>query len=577
MSSSNPILQSAIEYRFNPYSEEEGLDKIVAFGDASHKCPVYVTRTPPCSAACPAGEDIRGMHNILRGIEEKGSENRWEAAFYRLTAKNPFPFVMGEVCPAPCQTNCNRVELDTTVSINAVEHAIGKYGIDNNLKFKKPEATTGKKVAVVGSGPAGLSCAYQLTSKGHSVTIFESSDKLGGMMRYGTLGYRVGREELAAEINRITDLGMVIKTGVKIGVDISLAQIQKEYDATFLGVGAQKGRRLPVTGSDGTAYVTDTIEFLKRYEDNENFTLGKKVVVIGDGDVAMDVARLALRLGSEATIISGVPREEMNCKGFEFDEAMAEGAKITYLAGATEITRDGDNVTGLQLVKMMKKEKGEEGWNSPVPFFRYKADEGSEFTLDADMVVFSIGQSTDMTGLTAATNGKPWLNVDANLQIKGLKGVFGGGDAVSIALLTTAIGHGRKAAEAIDLYLKGLPLPRKERPDVIPFEHLKSDYFLKSQPVHRSHDKIGAVAGNFDTMLNALTEDQTVAESERCMSCGLCFECDQCKIYCPQEAIEKFKGNEPGEVMFTIYERCVGCHICAEVCPTGFIDMGMGE
>jgi Pyruvate/2-oxoacid:ferredoxin oxidoreductase delta subunit len=304
--------------------------------------------------------------------------------------------------------------------------------------------------------------------------------------------------------------------------------------------------------------------------------LGKHVVVIGDGDVAMDVARLALRLGSKATLLSGVTREEMNCSPIEFTDAQTEGTDMKYQVGTVEVMRDGDKVTGIKCIKMARKAKGEEGWDHPIPFFRYKPEAGTEFVIEADMIVASIGQSTDMSGLEQTTNKTPWFQVDHNYQIKGMKGVFGGGDAIKITLLTTAIGHGRRAAEAMDLYLKGLPLAlSNDRVVVVKYEKLKWDYFTESKQKQREHIHPDVVKGNWDEVLQALAKEDAAKESSRCMSCGLCFECNQCMLFCPQEAITKFKGNPEGEVMFTMYERCVGCHICSEVCPTGYIDMGM--
>ncbi|MBF0341085.1 MAG: FAD-dependent oxidoreductase, partial [Magnetococcales bacterium] len=304
--------------------------------------------------------------------------------------------------------------------------------------------------------------------------------------------------------------------------------------------------------------------------------IGRHVAVIGDGDVAMDVARLALRLGAQATLVSGVPREEMKCSGFEFEEAVAEGTRMVYLAGSVEVVRDGELVKGLKCIRMVKKEQGEEGWDHPIPFFRFKVEPGTEFTLEVDQVVASIGQTTDMTGLEQTTGGGPWLKVDHNQQVEGMSNVFGGGDAVRITLLTTAIGHGRKAAESMDLLLRGQPLPaRPSRQDVIRFEKLKWDYFQPASQKKRRLDHPREVKGSWREVLVPLTREQAVAESARCMSCGLCFECNQCMLFCPQHAITRFPGNPEGEVMFTIYERCVGCHICAEICPTGYIDMGM--
>jgi NADPH-dependent glutamate synthase beta subunit-like oxidoreductase len=577
MTESNPVLDRALAQPFGAFVEETGLDKIVAFGDKSHRCPVYVKRTPPCSDACPSGEDIRGINNIMRGVEEKNAGDRPEAAFRRLTDANPFPFVMGQVCPAPCQDKCNRQHRDETVSINTVEHFLGRYAIDNKLSFPTPEKESGKNVAVVGGGPAGLSCAYQLRRLGHAVTLYEANDKLGGMMRYGTLGYRVSREGLEAEIGRIVDMGLDVKTGVKIGRDISLDELRAKHDAVFIGVGAQRGRSLPLPGAEGVPSVFDTIAFLKEFESTGATRVGKHALVIGDGDVAMDAARLALRIGAKATILSGVSRADMNCSPFEFDEATHEGTAFAYQVGVKEVIVENGVMTGVKAVRMIRKEKGEEGWNHPVPFFRYKEEEGSTFTIAGDSLIFSIGQGTDMTGLEAVCNGKPWLAVDHNQQVAGMEEVFGGGDAQQIALITTAIGHGRKGAAAIDRFLNGVPQPRKQRADVIGYEKLKGDYFLNSTGAKRIHKPVDRVVGNFEPFLEAIPAESAKAEAERCMSCGLCFECKQCEIFCPQEAILRHRNNPVGEVMFTLYERCVGCHICAELCPTGYIDMGMGE
>ncbi|HEO64987.1 MAG TPA: FAD-dependent oxidoreductase, partial [Spirochaetes bacterium] len=315
---SNPVLDFVMNYQYPEFTMEKGLERVVAFGEVSHKCPTYERRVPPCTAGCPADEDIRGYHNILRGVEK--FEDKWQAAFNRITEKNPFPAVMGRVCPAPCEGACNRQYLDETVGINAVEHAIGDYAIKQGLKFDKPQLSTGKHIAVVGSGPAGLSCAYHLTLKGHKVTLYEAFEKLGGMMRYGILEYRVPLEVLDAEIQRIVDLGIEVKTNVKIGRDISLEQLRKDHDAVFMGIGAQKGRDLPVPGGDNTPGVTNAIDFLQEYvAKGSSMPVGKKVIVIGDGDVAMDALRLALRRGcQDVTLVSGVSREDMKCSPSEF-------------------------------------------------------------------------------------------------------------------------------------------------------------------------------------------------------------------------------------------------------------------
>ena len=573
---SNPILDSALQHEFDEYKVEPGLKRVVVFGDASHKCPTYVTRMPPCTGSCPAGEDIRGYHNILTGVER--SEDKWEAAWRRIVETNPFPAVMGRVCPHPCETGCNRCQQDESVGINSVEHAIGDHGIEADLQMAAPQAATGKHIAVVGGGPAGLSAAYQMALRGHEVTIFDDREKLGGMMRYGILEYRVAREVLDAEIQKIINMGIHTRMNTRIGQDITLDDLKNQYDAVFVGVGAQKGNSLPVPGFGDSPNTTNAIDFLCDYEMNkEAMRVGKNVVVVGDGDVSMDAARLALRMGSQATLLSAVQRHEMSCSDAEHEDAVREGTAMQEQISVTEVLTEGGVVKGVKCVKMQRKEKGEEGFDAPVPFFRYKPVPGTEFTLECDMVVAAIGQRTEMQGLESLTNNTPWLQVNRDYQIKGEEKVFGGGDAVKIDLITTAVGHGRKAAEAMDAYVRGITVKKERAQEIIPYEKLYTYYFNESKQLDRPHLQFDAIQGNFKETLNSLDKDAVVEESKRCMSCGLCFECKKCMHFCPQEAISYHKENAVGEVMFTDYSKCVGCHICMEVCPTGYIQMGMGE
>ena len=573
---SNPILDFANEYEFPEYSDHEGINKVVAFGDESHKCPIYVKQVPPCTAGCPAGEDIRGFHNLLTGDEK--SDNKWDAAWYRIVDSNPFPAIMGRICPHPCESTCNRQHREESIGINAVEQAIGEHGIEAGLKLPQAGPDTGMRVAVIGAGPAGLSVAYQLRRKGHAVTIYDFNEKPGGMMLYGIMGYRVDRKVLDAEVGKIIDLGIETKMGIRVGTDISLEQLEKDYDAVFIGIGAQIGRSLPIEGFSKRPETTNAIDFLRNYElQGDDFKIGKKVVVIGDGNVAMDVARLARRMGSESTIISAVPREEMNCYPDEFDDAIEEGAKIEYLVGTFEVLESKNGVQGVKCAKMVKKEKGEEGWDAKIPFMRYKAT-GDVFEIESDMIVASIGQTTDMNGFENTINeNDSLLKLDKYFRVKGKENVFGGGDALKIDLITTAVGHGRKAADSIDAFLQGENMPEAPYREVINVKKQDLNYFFHSNQTKRRHHVAENIVGNHNEVLEALTKEQAIEESKRCMSCGLCFDCKQCSSFCPQEAISRYKDNPIGEVMYTHYTKCVGCHLCALVCPTGYIQMGMGE
>ena len=617
--------------------------------DHSHKCPTYIQSTPPCQGSCPAGEDIRGYLNIVRGMEKPPAGMPWqEYAFRRLTEANPFPSVMGRVCPAPCESGCNRNEVEDFVGINSVEHFLGDYAITNKLTYPKPTISTGKKVAVIGGGPAGLSTAYQLALKGHEVTIFDERAELGGMMRYGIPGFRTPRDVLDAEIQRILDLGVKTRMNCRIGTDISMAQIRADFNAVFLGLGAQAGRALPVEGADAPNCVTAT-SFLKAFNDGRLRHVGKRVVVVGGGDTSIDVATVARRLGhiekinekdrpeyaiaghvahdvaevsakqgAEVTLTSIFAIEKMQASRHEVEHALAEGIAIRGGMAPVGVVRGPDGrAIALRVIRCEAKIVSGR--------LEIKNIEGSEEDIPADLIVSAIGQSVDFTGLEEFNNGKGGIAADKNYQVQGQPDCFVGGDVVRPHLLTTAIGHGAIAADGIDRFLKSEALEKRPKIDVhtfdlkrkmlekgltfsevhepirgtdasnvaihnfdnrsdryvIPHEDLFLGHFNHTPRNRRNIVSLTAeeALGNFQERLLPLSEAQAVAEAKRCMSCGQCFECDNCVVYCPQIAVFKVPKSKSttGRYVDTDYSRCVGCHICADVCPTGYIQMGLGE
>jgi glutamate synthase (NADPH/NADH) small chain len=292
---------SQSQHTFRRY--KDGDDKYRSIGDSifeqdtTYKCPTYVNRTPPCQGSCPSGEDIRGWLSIVRGIEQpSGGMDKFEYAFYRSTDANPFPAIMGRVCPAPCQEGCNRNEVEDFVGINSVEQFIGDNAREKGLKFKNDAADTGKKVAIIGGGVGGLACAYQLRRKGHAVKVFDNHKELGGMMRYGIPGYRTPRDVMDHEIQRILDLGVEVQLNTWVGKDVKMEDLRKEYDAVVIAIGAQAGRNIPIPGGDAPNCTTG-VAFLDAYNDGRLRFVSKRVVVIGGGDTAMDVVSVARRLG----------------------------------------------------------------------------------------------------------------------------------------------------------------------------------------------------------------------------------------------------------------------------------------
>jgi len=638
---------------FRRFSEGETeddweLEEKIFNADQSHKCPTYVHKTPPCQGSCPSGHEIRGWLAIARGMDKPPSEDMaWqEYAFHRMSVANPFPATMGRVCPAPCEAGCNRNEVDDYVGINAVEQYVGDWANDNNVKHPAPQADTGKTIAVIGGGPAGLSAAFFLRLDGHAVTVIEANDKLGGMMRYGIPGYRTPREMLDKEIGRILDLGIEVRLNTRVGGDISLDALDAEYDAVFWALGAQNGRPLPIPGWDGTENCINGIEFLDAF--NQGYVLGtaQKVVVVGGGDTSIDVASVARRLGHitkdylperndgsvvdftshdvassltregmQATLTSLFPIEQMTAAEREREDAKREGIDIRGGVMPLEVLKDeSGNARALRMCECTMNGM------TPEPV------EGTEFELECDIVIAAIGQMGDLSGVEDLDNGRGFIDTLPTCQVKGRDKHFAGGDIIRPHLLTTAIGHGRIAAETITDFLDDGEIHRRPKVDVhhfnlldelaqrhkspeeydheqkrgtnddayaihnyedrsatqiIPHDELFKGHFafVKRETREEVHIEGDDVLGNFEERIIALTEEQAKQEGERCMSCGMCLECDNCVIYCPQDAVHRVKKSDRtvGRYVYTDYNACIGCHICADVCPSGYIKMGLGE
>jgi NADPH-dependent glutamate synthase beta subunit-like oxidoreductase len=613
--------------------------------DTSYKCPTYVHRTPPCQGSCPSGEDIRGWLQIVRGIEKPPADMPWqEYAFRRSTAANPFPSIMGRVCPAPCQEGCNRNEVEDFVGINSVEQYIGDHALETGLSFEKPAQETGKKVAIVGGGVAGLAAAYQLRRLGHGATVFDERKELGGMSRYGIPGYRMPRDVMDGEIQRILDMGVELHMQTRVGRDVSFAQLENDYDAILLAIGAQQGRTLNIPGGDAPNCVSG-VAFLAAFNESRMHYTANKVVVIGGGDTAMDVVSVARRLGhistthendrpeavirnltahdvaatasregSEVMLIYRRPIENMPAAEHEVVTAEKEGIKIRGSLAPVELVLGEDGRARAMRVVEVEWTDG-----------KMKEKPGSEFDIECDLVVPAVGQSGDLTGLEEFDNGRGLIDADKFYQVPDKPGYFVCGDIVRPHLLTTAIGQAAVAVDSIDRYLSQEEIDRRPKVDVhhfklleklretslqpakydhsqdwgtdasayavhnyedrsqheiIPHDMLYLGHFPYTQRHQRLETGVGAdeVLGHFEERFQGLEEADVQAEAERCMSCGMCFECDNCVIYCPQDAVKRTprESTTMGRYVYTDYDRCIGCHICAEVCPTGYIDMGMG-
>jgi len=508
--------------------------------------PVYVDRLPPCNATCPAGENIQGW---LFHAESGDYENAWRS----LTANNPLPAIMGRVCYHPCEGACNRQNIDAAVGINSVERFLGDEAIRRGWQFDAPAPSTGKRVLVVGAGPAGLSAAYHLRRLGHQVAIFEAAEQPGGMMRYGIPKYRLPRDVLDAEIRRLVDYGIELRLETKVS-DLRQVMAEQGFDACFLGVGAHLAKRAYIPAGDANK-VLDAVSVLHDMEEETAPMLGRRVVVYGGGNTAMDVARTAKRLGAEeAIIVYRRTRDKMPAHDFEVEEALQEGISIKWLSTIKEAGE-----ADIMVEKMVLDENG-----LPQPTGEFER-------IEADSVVLALGQDADLSLL----ENVPGLVVDHGLiqvdagMMTGHPGIFAGGDmAGSERTVTVAIGHGKKAARAIDAWLRGERYVAPPKHELATFERMNPWYYSDAPKTVRPVLDIIRRQSTFEEVLGGLDEHNALFEARRCMSCGNCFECDNCYGVCPDNAVIKLG---PGKRFAFNYDYCKGCGMCAAECPCGAI------
>ncbi len=544
---------------------------LIALNDTG-KCPIYVRRMPPCKNACPSNEDIRGYLTQLAQSDLFGRtpEESLDEAWHILTDKNPFPAIHGRVCPHPCEGSCNRRVRDWPLAINNLERFIGDHGIRKGLALRKlTDEKQSQKVAVIGAGPAGLSCAYQLARRGYPVTIYEAADKPGGALRTGIPHYRLPREVLDAEIARITDLGVEIRYGVRAGADITLEELGEEYDAVFAGIGAEAGIRLGIEGEDLPG-VYSGIDFLARVNAGELDSIGEVTLVIGGGNAAIDASRVAVRLGSQTTIVYRRTRFEMPAIPEEIWEAEQEGVAFEFQAAPVSIAREEGQPQPLTVtfIRMELGEPDQSGRKRPVPV------PGSEFTLRADAVIAALGQQPDFSGIEGLSGEDGWGSAKPTRESQQVPGVFIGGDMMAAGFATMAVGAGRKAARAIVEFLNGRTIREPYMPQPIWAKQLRLDYYVHVERNDHEYLPPEKRVKGFDEVNLPLAAEAALAETKRCMSCGLCMVCDRCRIFCCEEAISRDLTRPQGRVMFTDYAKCVGCGTCADICPCHYIEMG---
>lgn len=511
--------------------------------------PVYADLLPPCNAACPAGENIQAWLDHAQA-------GRYREAWETLTRDNPLPAVHGRVCYHPCEDGCNRQHLDSAVSIHAVERYLGDRALAEGWTVPPGAPSPGKRVLIVGAGPSGLSAAYHLTRLGHRVVIQEAGPLAGGMLHFGIPAYRLPRDVLRAEIARIEGMGVQIVLDHKV-TDLLAEREAGRFDAVFIAVGAHLSRRIDLPAREA-GRMLDAVSLLRDVETGTPPRLGRRVVIYGGGNTAMDAARTAKRLGAEeALIVYRRDRAHMPAHDFEADEALAEGVKIKWLTTIKDF--DGGALT----VEVMALD--EQGWPQPT---------GEYETLEADTVVMALGQETD-SGFLRAVPGIDFKRdgtvvVGPNMMT-GHAGIFAGGDMVpGDRSVTVAVGHGKKAARHIDAWLRGGDYAPPPKPPVVGFAQMALPIYSDAERSVQHEREAMARAQDFREVVGGLDDRAARYEARRCLSCGNCFECDNCYAACPEGAIIKLG---PGQRYEVDLNRCTGCATCCEQCPCHAITM----
>ncbi|GAA2182356.1 NAD(P)-binding protein [Brooklawnia cerclae] len=513
------------------------------------RMPVYVDLLPPCNNACPAGENIQEWLRLVK-------EDQSEAAWRQLVRDNPFPAIHGRVCYHPCESACNRRDLDSAVSVHSVERFLGDLAIEKGWKFNPARNNTGYRVLIVGAGPSGLSAAYHLARLGHEVEIHDAGDHAGGMMRYGIPEYRLPRDVVDAEIERVEDLGVKIVLNHTVD-DLLEEQRAGNFDAVFVAIGAHLSKRVEIPSMDAS-HMVDAVDFLRDVASGEKPRIGRRVAVYGGGNTAMDAARVARRMGAEeAVIIYRRDLEQMPAHKEELEDAEAEGVKVHWLRTINEVAADDIEVEIMELDENGKPH-----------------GTGTFEKLPADTVIMAVGQIAD-TGFLRNIPGLRFkddvVQVDPTTLMTDVPGIFAGGDAVpSGRTVTIGVGHGKKAAKMIDTWLNRQQVQPRVKHPVVEFDDLHLWYFgdhpRSVQPELSPDERVD----DFEEVVKGLTDSEAKFEAWRCLSCGNCFECDGCLGSCPEDAIIKLgKGHR----YRYDYEKCTGCATCFDQCPVHAIEM----
>jgi len=530
--------------------------------------PLQAEKLAPCHANCPSGVNIRGWIGLISQHDKLGLSlhEAYTQAFQQIAGNNPMLATTGRICPHPCQDNCNRSDKDGAVPINAMERFLGDWALEQKLSLPiLGSEEYAETIGVIGSGPSGLSFAYQMARRGYAVTIYEQFAKPGGMLRYGIPAYRLPEVILDGEIQRILDVGVQLQLDTVIGRDFDIKELQSRHDILYLGIGAQKALQMGIPGEDGASVWSGT-DYLNHINKGEDVDIGTRVVVVGGGNTAIDAARAARRQGADVTILYRRTRGEMPAIESEIEDALNEDVWIEYLASPVEIIRKEAALQSVLVQRMELGEEDESGRRRPLPLA------GSEYEMSVDAVIVAISQEPawqELGGIESKTN---WQQLEDTGRVE--DDLWAGGDVRGLGIATLAISQGRAAAENLHAELRNLEPPEGSEQEPITSEIVNKDLFADRQAGNLPRRPIEEWLTKPDQEIDqTLGEEQFLAETSRCFSCGLCFGCEHCWMYCNAVAFTKVDHAKQGSYFVASLEACEGCGKCLEVCPSGFLSI----
>ncbi|MEN3044383.1 MAG: NAD(P)-binding protein [Candidatus Hydrothermales bacterium] len=533
-----------------------GSTRVLKTGSWRNVKPVIEDKAAPCTKACPIGTKIPQYfyHTIEKDLDKAADI---------LLEKNPFPAITGRVCPAFCQIGCNRKRFDERISIREIERFVGDYILERGYKVKNLPSDTGKSIAVVGSGPAGMAAAYYLRRAGHKVTIYERESLPGGVLRYGIPPYRLPKDILDKEFEMLLNMGIKIETNRELSKDLDLEELRKNFDALFIATGAWIEKKMKIEGEE---LFLSGVHFLKEFNTGKDISRfkGKKVACIGAGNVAMDVVRTLKRINAKPEILYRRTEAEMPALEEEREKAKKDGIPFHLLVLPIK-AKEKNGKTVLTIQRMQLGEPDSSGRRRPVPV------EGSEYEEEYDFVIKAIGEESDRKLLPPEYLGEDgWPYADKKTAATKVKGVFAGGDFIQgPSTVVEAESWAQKAAESINRYLKGEDLTIKESvPKTVSYMLIKTDYFKKEKAIHPFELTVEERINSFEEEVKTLSDELAIKEAKRCFSCGYCNSCGNCFVYCPDMAV-LWKDSRP----LIDYDFCKGCGVCASECPRGIINM----